>query len=631
MPPTTVTLDDKYTARHGRVLTLRDPGARAADPRTTPARHRPRPGHPGLRQRLPGIAAGRTGPGDGTRAAASSTTAGVVFRPGLNEELAATAVAGTQLLRHAPGRRHDGVTGFWYGKNPGLDRAADAIRHGTLAGTTALGGAVALIGDDPASKSSTVPSSCEPMAQSLLLPLLAPGSVAEIVELRAARRRDVARQRTLDRAEDRRRRRRRRRHRGRRGARPRPIWRRAGSHPRRGPGPHARRPGFARRRARRTHPPPRPRPRLRPLGRAQPDRVHRPERPARRARLRHVGSQSCSAPSTTSASTRPAMEALGLRLIRLAMPFPVDADTLAELTDDLDEVLVVEDKVPFLEDHLKAALYGRPHVPRVVGRHDPDGRPLLSARGHARRRGRGRRTRRPHRPRPAPAAPPPSTCGRPRRHHRPGSRCPWPPAPPFFCSGCPHNTSTRTSDDTLVGVGIGCHAMIALDGAGRGHQLGLTQMGGEGAQWLGLAPFTDDRHFVQNLGDGTFHHSGSLAIRAAVAARRDHDVQAALQRRRRDDRWPARRGPARRPRAHPVAGGRGRAPRRRHHRRPRQLPRRRPRPDRARPPPRRVRGRRAGAGRRRRRHRPDPRRPLRRRGAPPAQARASCRRPPRRS
>ncbi|MFC7588511.1 indolepyruvate ferredoxin oxidoreductase family protein [Nonomuraea antimicrobica] len=89
---------------------------------------------------------------------------------------------------------------------------------------------------------------------------------------------------------------------------------------------------------------------------------------------------------------------------------------------------------------------------------------------------------------------------------------------PYFCSGCPHNTSTRTSDDTLVGVGIGCHAMIALDGHGRGTQVGITQMGGEGAQWIGLSPFTDDRHFVQNLGDGTFHHSGSLAVRAAIAA-----------------------------------------------------------------------------------------------------------------
>jgi indolepyruvate ferredoxin oxidoreductase len=107
---------------------------------------------------------------------------GCRVQPGLNEELAATAVAGTQLLGQVPGARHDGVVGFWYGENPGLDRAADAIRHSNVAGTAAMGGAVALIGDDPGSKSSTVPSSCEPMCQSMSVPLLAPGTVAEVIE-----------------------------------------------------------------------------------------------------------------------------------------------------------------------------------------------------------------------------------------------------------------------------------------------------------------------------------------------------------------------------------------------------------------------------------------------------------------
>ncbi|MGE0068277.1 MAG: indolepyruvate ferredoxin oxidoreductase family protein, partial [Solirubrobacterales bacterium] len=87
--------------------------------------------------------------------------AGVVFQPGVNEELAATAVAGTQLVESLPDRNLDGVVGFWYGKAPGLDRAADAIRHGNVSGTAHLGGAVALIGDDPLCKSSTLPSSCE--------------------------------------------------------------------------------------------------------------------------------------------------------------------------------------------------------------------------------------------------------------------------------------------------------------------------------------------------------------------------------------------------------------------------------------------------------------------------------------
>ena len=109
--------------------------------------------------------------------------AGIVVSPGVNEELAATAVAGTQLLDELPGRRHRGVAGYWYGKNPGLDRAADAIRHGNYSGTSPLGGAVAWIGDDPTCKSSTIPSSCESMARSLMVPLLAPSTVAEVREL----------------------------------------------------------------------------------------------------------------------------------------------------------------------------------------------------------------------------------------------------------------------------------------------------------------------------------------------------------------------------------------------------------------------------------------------------------------
>ena len=103
----------------------------------------------------------------------------------------------------------------------------------------------------------------------------------------------------------------------------------------------------------------------------------------------------------------------------------------------------------------------------------------------------------------------------PRRRLR---LAPLPSRTPYFCSGCPHNVSTRASDDQLVGLGIGCHIMAAFDEHGRGHHVGLTQMGGEGAQWIGLAPFAGGRHYIQNLGDGTFFHSGSLAVRAAVAA-----------------------------------------------------------------------------------------------------------------
>lgn len=210
-------------------------------------------------------------------------------------------------------------------------------------------------------------------------------------------------------------------------------------------------------------------------------------------------------------------ERLGIRLIALGMPFPLDGAHLAELTKGLDRLLVVEDKSDFLEGHLKQALYGRQGAPSVVGRRDAEGRPLLPVRGTLKADDVARTlvglVGAERLPRQAAALVPKARPSGLRMLPLVAART------PFFCSGCPHNLSTRTAPDTLVGVGIGCHAMVALDDSGmRGNQIGVTQMGGEGAQWFGLAPFTDDKHFVQNLGDGTFHHSGSLAIRAAVAA-----------------------------------------------------------------------------------------------------------------
>jgi indolepyruvate ferredoxin oxidoreductase len=180
---------------------------------------------------------------------------------------------------------------------------------------------------------------------------------------------------------------------------------------------------------------------------------------------------------------------------------------------------VIEDKRPFVERQLRDLLYGVSDPPRVLGKHDADGRELIALSGtvdadqvaRALARVFGDRL--------------PDHCAErvaeARERVRAGAQLP--PLPiartPFFCSGCPHNLSTRTPEDQLVGAGIGCHSLIWVDRPGRrGQILGAPQMGGEGAQWLGMAPFTADRHYVQNMGDGTFHHSGSLAIRAAVAA-----------------------------------------------------------------------------------------------------------------
>jgi len=441
---------------------------------------------------------------------------GVEFVPAVNEELAATAVSGTQLVAELPGRTRDGVTGFWYGKAPGLDRAADAIRHANVSGTAHLGGAVALIGDDPLCKSSTLPSSCELMAESLVLPLLSPATVDEIVGLglhAVAMSRhaglwtalkivsDVADASAVVQLRD-----------PEQAGIPLPP-----SESRGGPpvliglssvaAEHdlmSHRLGLAREYGRRHR-----------LNRV----VFEPDHP-RTALI---------APGAAFATLRRALSQLGIgddelaqvgiRLVKLGLVWPLHEDDARAFADGVDELIVIEDKRPFVERQLRDLLYGVADAPRVLGKRDADGRELISASGtvdadqvaRALARVLGDRL-------PEPSVRRVAEVG---ERVRASARAPALPSSrtPFFCSGCPHNLSTRTPADQLVGAGIGCHALVWLDRPGRrGQILGAPQMGGEGAQWLGMAPFTCDRHYIQNMGDGTFHHSGSLAIRAAVAA-----------------------------------------------------------------------------------------------------------------
>jgi indolepyruvate ferredoxin oxidoreductase len=450
------------------------------------------------------------------RAARHLGPAGIVFRPGLNEELAATAVGGTQLLAELPGATRQGVIGFWYGKSPGFDRAADAIRHSNLSGTAPLGGAVALIGDDPMAKSSTVPGACEPMCRSLVIPVLAPGTIAELLELG---QHAVAMSR----------------HAG--------VWTGlkivteladssgiavAGA-------AIGAVPEFAPREA---HPPP---VLLTPsnlvaehdlfTGRLERVREYAAETQlnrvtfeARRPRFGVVASgidyQAVLRALADLGLDREDWETLGLRLVHLSMPWPLASEQLRLFADGLETVLVVEDKLPFVETHLKEALYRAPRTPWVLGKQDREGRELLPIGGAVSSDDVARAL---VRLLPADGVPP-ELLERMRSAVKdradPLDRLALEvKRSPYFCSGCPHNTSTRVGSEQLIGVGIGCHTMVALeDNDRRGHVLGMPQMGGEGAQWLGLAPFASEQHFTQNLGDGTFHHSGSLAIRAALAA-----------------------------------------------------------------------------------------------------------------
>ncbi len=212
------------------------------------------------------------------------------------------------------------------------------------------------------------------------------------------------------------------------------------------------------------------------------------------------------------------LERAGIRILKLGMVSPLEPEIAHEFARGLDEVLVAEEKGPFVETLLKETLYGMAEAPRVLGKRDERGETLLPreldldadliARAVAGRlAARGVRID--------------SVEARLRKlaeiHGRP-AELPMAQRTPFFCSGCPHNSSVKAPEGTLVGAGIGCHTMVLLNPEGKGEITGITQMGGEGAQWIGMAPFTDDAHLVQNLGDGTFHHSGSLAIRAATAA-----------------------------------------------------------------------------------------------------------------
>ena len=319
----------------------------------------------------------------------------------------------------------------------------------------------------------------------------------------------------------------------------------------------------------------------------------------------------------------PARRAAGIRLVKLGMPWPLEREHLRELLAGVEQVLVVEDKLPFVESQIKEALYRCPDAPLVLGKEDAAGHSLLPSRGTLGADDVARALARvlgidtlPEAGRLRIAALDPDAA-------KPAGAAlaTLPGRTPYFCSGCPHNASTKAADDQLVGAGIGCHIMVVLDSGGRGKLLGMPQMGGEGAQWLGLAPFARGRHFVQNLGDGTFHHSGSLAIRAAVAAGVDmtykllyNDAVAMTGGQRPVGRMDVAVD-------HAAARRRGRAADHRDDRRSVDLRGRGARPDRPGPPSRRPARGPARARGDPRRHRADPRRSLRRAGAPPAQAR----------
>ncbi|MDV8001147.1 indolepyruvate ferredoxin oxidoreductase family protein [Rhodococcus sp. IEGM 1408] len=449
----------------------------------------------------------------------------IVHRPALNEEAGATAVMGSQLARrtgtlrataHTGGSPLQGVVGYWYGKAPGLDRATDAIRHANLIGTDPHGGAVAFVGDDPGAKSSTVPCASELALADLYLPTLYPADPQDVLDFGvhaailsrvsglwsamkiSAHVADASSTALVD------------------PDRIVPVYGDLGTSPHVPSGQLLGSSLMALEQNQLTIRLPRA------LEYARLNRLNRIVQSTADDRIGIVSA------GKTYLDVRESLRRLGLddaelarrgiRVLKLGMIYPLERTVLDEFMTGLTEVIVVEEKRDFIETMIRDIMFGRPGVARVVGKTHDDGSTLFSrfgeldvdsvTRGLAQRLGRvhGIESARTWLDGP----------GRGR------SRITLPLATtrtPYFCSGCPHNSSTKVADGTLVGGGIGCHAMVLLmDESQVGTVTGVTQMGGEGIQWTGMSPFLTERHMVQNIGDGTFMHSGSLALRAAVAS-----------------------------------------------------------------------------------------------------------------
>ncbi|MEJ5997932.1 indolepyruvate ferredoxin oxidoreductase family protein [Corynebacterium sp. H130] len=430
----------------------------------------------------------------------------VKHQPALNEEIGATSVMGSQMAQTKQGI--DGVVGYWYGKAPGLDRATDALRHANMIGTSSTGGAVAIVGDDPGAKSSTVPCASEMELADMYMPILYPADSQDILDLgihAALMSRTSGLWTSLKisaHVAD--------------GSSTVNLSNWTPNFGDLGESPHVPSGHLLGKN-------------LLDLERSQLEiRMPRAVEYARINGINQIKVKTHSdrigivAAGKTYLDVCSALQRLGLteedlnrrgiRLLKLGMVYPLEQTILHDFIDGLDEVIVVEEKRDFIETQIREILYNTRHMPNVRGKTNEDGSPLFSrfgeldidsvTKGLVHRLGtiHGIELK---------------TIEQPRTK----IQLPLAQRTPYFCSGCPHNSSTKVAENSLVGAGIGCHAMVLLQPESQvGNVVGVTQMGGEGAQWIGMAPFVAETHFVQNLGDGTFDHSGSLAVRAAVAA-----------------------------------------------------------------------------------------------------------------
>ena len=435
----------------------------------------------------------------------------VTFQPGLNEDLAATSVWGSQQIGLSAGAKRDGVFSIWYAKSPGVDRSGDVLKHANAAGTAPLGGVLAIAGDDHACKSASLPSQSDYAFLDASIPVLQPATVAEVLRFgligwamsRAtglwigmkalADTMDSAA--TIELADtlptiivpdglptdvsirwpDS------------------PLEQERRLFDLRLPAAIA----FGR---------------VNGLNRVRID----PGAGRRRLMIVAVGK---SQPDVMQAFrllglSEYRLRELGIGLCSIGMPWPLDPEFVRDACAGAEEVLVIEEKRPLAEDQLARIILtiGGDRRPRLAGKVDERGQPLLSPRAAftvdhlavvigQRLSGLGLREQ---------------IAGRLEQlQAAQATESPLAKRLPYFCSGCPHNRSTVVPEGSRALAGIGCHYMAQWMDR---DTTTFTQMGGEGASWIGQAPFTETPHVFVNLGDGTYAHSGLLAIRAAIAA-----------------------------------------------------------------------------------------------------------------
>jgi indolepyruvate ferredoxin oxidoreductase len=439
----------------------------------------------------------------------------IVFQPGVNEDLGATSIWGSQMLDLFPDPKYDGVFGIWYGKGPGVDRTGDVFKHANNAGTSKHGGVLALAGDDHTAKSSTLAHQSEYAFMDAMMPVLSPAGVqdvldfglygwamsrysglwvgfkciAETMDSSASVHIDPHRVQIVEPTdfqlpED-------------------------GVHMRWPDPPLAQEERLHRHKV------------YAALAFARANKLDRvvvnPDGHARLGIVTHGKSylDVMQALDDLGIDERHARE-IGLSVYKVAMTWPLEREGVRHFAERVDELLVVEEKRALVENQLKEQLYNW-HAdirPTVVGKFDEKGDWVLPSTGELT----PARIARVIAQRLEKFYTSPRVKERLEFLSQKEAALQQAPAEisrtPYFCSGCPHNTSTKVPEGSFATAGIGCHYMaVWMDR----NTITSSQMGGEGVAWVGLSPFTETPHIFANLGDGTYFHSGLMAIRAAVA------------------------------------------------------------------------------------------------------------------